>query len=361
MQTLQQKFLPQRILIIRLSSIGDVTRTLPALTSLRRQFPRAHIAWAVEDKSAGLLEGHPHLDEAIVFERNTIRRQMRNPFALHRGIARLGSFATRVAGGDFDLVLDFHGIFKSGAIAGLTHAPVRAGFARGFVKEFSYLFTNTKVRPADAFLPRVERNLALIRPFVSEENLSAKTVLGLTSAHRDKAGAFIREKFGEVRPLVAMHPGTSRLLKQWDPERFAQVCDMLAETFHAKAVLTWGPGERKLVEAIRAHSRAKPEIAFESSGLLELAALLERCDLMITVDCGPMHIGSLVGAPVVALFGPTDVRINAPYWHPHKTVTAPLDCCPCEENCTQAKCMEAISPKEVFEAAGELLKMRQKS
>jgi ADP-heptose:LPS heptosyltransferase len=79
------------------------------------------------------------------------------------------------------------------------------------------------------------------------------------------------------------------------------------------------------------------------------------CDLMITVDCGPMHIASLLRRPVVAIFGPTDTRVNAPYWQPHRVIASGLDCQPCDEICAQAKCMESVTPDEVFRAAAELL------
>jgi lipopolysaccharide heptosyltransferase I len=351
----KQKVLIKRILIVRLSSIGDVARTLPALSSLRRQFPQAHIAWAVEDKSSGLLEGHPHLDEAILLERSRISKYLKNPLTLHRGLLKIVEFASRISGGKFDLVFDFHGLFKSGLITAFSRAPVRVGFTRPNVKEFNYLFTNRKVAPSEASLPRVERNLELVKPFVADGNFLDRPVLGLTSRHCEKAKAFIDGKLGDSHPRIAVHAGASRRLKQWSPHRFAELCDMLSDALNAKVVLTWGPGERKYVEEIHSLARTTPEIAPQTETLLELAAILHLCDLMIAVDSGPMHIGSLVGTPVVALFGPTDSRINAPYWQPNKVVAGRLPCRPCDEACEYAKCMEAITPAEVFQAAAELL------
>lgn len=348
-------FSPKRILIIRLSSIGDVVRTLPALASLRRQFPRAHIAWAVEDKSSGLLEKHPQLDEIVTLERTRIVQSLRNPLRFHEGLSLLAQFAARIIRPRYDLVFDFHGIFKSGFIAALSRSPDRVGFARGFVKEFSYLFTNRKVIPSDARLPRVARNLEMVKPFVSPENLTDRPLLAPAYEYRDKATAFVREKFGDSHPVVAVHPGTSRRLKKWFPQSFARLCDMLAESLGARVMLTWGPGERDEVETIRSLARTCPEIAMQTTGLLELAAFFGMCDLMITVDSGPMHIASAVGTPVAAIFGPTDIRVNAPHWPPHKIVSSGLDCCPCDEDCDFARCMDAVTPEDVLEAARELL------
>lgn len=346
---------PNRILIVRLSSIGDVVRTLPALTSLRRQYPHAHIAWAVEDKAGSVLEGHPLLDEVIVFERKKIVDSLCHPTRLHRFPSLLLGFFRDLRRNRYDLVFDFHGILKSGLIARLSGSSKRVGFERGYEKEFNYLFTNVKVTPSNSRLPRVSRNLELVATVVSPENLTDEPVLGVTENHRAKARAFVTEKFGGSHPLVAVHPGTSREIKKWPVEAFSKLCDLIAESLGAMVILTWGPGEFDEVVQIRALSRTAPEIAMQTNGLLELAALFELCDLMVTVDNGPMHIGSAMRTPVVALFGPTDIKINAPHWQPNRIVTRSLACCPCDENCAFAQCMSDITPEEVYEKARELL------
>ena len=347
--------LPARILIIRLSAIGDVVRTLPALSTLRREYPSAHIAWAVEDKASGILEGHPLLVEIIVFERKKIVAAFKNPLQFHRGLSMVTRFFRRMRGGEFDLVFDFHGILKSGVIAAMSGSTKRIGFDKEFIKEFNHLFTNEKVRPSDPMLPRVERNLELVRPFVLLENITDKPLLGISERHRQKASAFVEEKFGDSHPVVAIHPGTSRKLKMWFPQQFADLCDMLADSIAANVMITWGPGEREEAETVRSLAKSNPEVGMQTDSLLELAALLERCDLIVTVDSGPMHIGSAVGTPVVAIFGPTDIRVNAPYWPPVEVVAADIDCRPCDENCDHARCMEDVNPQMVFDAACRLL------
>jgi heptosyltransferase-1 len=349
---------PSRILIIRLSSIGDVVRTLPALTSLRQEHPNAHIAWAVEDKSSGILEGHPHLNEIIIFERKKIVSSLINPLRFVEGLSTLNRFVKTMRQGNYDLVFDFHGVLKSGIIARLSKCPNRIGYEKAFIKEFNHLFTNKKINPGYVRLPRVKRNLEMVKPFVSAENITDKAVLGLKPEHRNKAREFIAEKFNGSHPLVAIHPGTSRDLKKWLPQSYARLCDMLAESLKARIMLTWGPGEIEDVRKIRSLAKSKPELGMRTESLLDLAALFEMCDLMITVDSGPMHIGSAVGTPLVAMFGPTDIQLNAPYWQPNRVVTGNIDCRPCEENCDFAKCMEAITPEDVLEAARELLAQR---
>lgn len=356
--TIRNKTAPSRILIIRLSSIGDVARTLPALSSLRREYPDAHIAWAVEEKSSGILEGHPYLNEIITFERGKAVGLLKKPLRCVRGLSIVGQFIKKVRTGNYDLVFDFHGVLKSGLIAALSNSPKRIGFEKSFVKEFNHLFTNIKINPADARLPRVTRNLELVKPYVSPENLTDKPSLGLTAEHREKAHSFIAEKFGNARRLIAIHPGTSRDLKKWFPQSFARLCDMLSESSGAHIMLTWGPGEMEDVSKISSLAASHPQLGMKTGSLLELAALFEKCDLVITVDSGPMHIASAVGTPVVALFGPTDIQVNAPYWQSNRVVSGNIACSPCEENCDFARCMEAITPEAVFEVARELLNQK---
>lgn len=350
---------PSSILIIRLSSIGDVVRTLPALTSLRQNYPKAHITWVVEDKSSGILEGHPYLDEVLVFERKRIVRSLKNPLRFPEAVALLIRFLSRLRSVKYDLAFDFHGILKSGLIAYLSHSPKRIGFKEGYVKEFSYFFTNLRIRPSDAGLPRVVRNLELIKQFVLPGNLTQRPALGVTDKHRAKAHKFIHDKLGDCHPLVAVHPGTSRPLKKWPLQSFAALCDLLTQKLGARVILTWGPGEREEVEQIRSLTRTRPLIGMQTDSLLELAALLELCEMMVTVDSGPMHIGSAMGTPVVAIFGPTDERINAPYWKPNRIVRSEVPCHPCDEDCVYAKCMEAVKPEDVLEAASELFKQER--
>jgi len=341
--------------MIRLSAIGDVVRTLPALSSLRRQYPRSYIAWAVEDKSSGILEGHPHLDEIIKFERADFVRSLKNPARFHHAISLLTRFFAQLRRRNYDMVLDFHGFLKSGLVAAFAGSPRKIGFEKEFVKECNHLFTNEKVGLPDPRLPRVTRNLEMIKPFVSGENLTDKPALGLTEKHRDKARGFIHEKFGDSHPLTVVHPGTSRNLKKWPLQSFARLCDMLTESLGGKVMLTWGPGELDDAENISSMAKSSPIVGMRTESLLELAALFEACDLTITVDSGPMHIGSAVGTPLVAIFGPTDLQVNAPYWQPNKVLSGGLECSPCDEKCDSAKCMDAVKPEDVIKAARELL------
>src|SRR5262245_14087948 len=125
--------------MIRLSAVGDVVRTLPALTCLRRAFPSAHIAWAVEEPSREILEDQPDLDETLVFPRRKLSRVVLHPSEAGAAKAALSEFMGSLKDAKFDLAIDFQATMKSAMMARLSGAPRRVGFARGHGREMSHL------------------------------------------------------------------------------------------------------------------------------------------------------------------------------------------------------------------------------
>jgi ADP-heptose:LPS heptosyltransferase len=115
---------PRKILIVRLSAIGDVVRTLPALRALRERFPSAYIAWAVEDASSDLLSGHPDLDRVFIFRRGRWKRDIRRPHTFFKPAAEVARLLREIRSERFDVALDFHGILKSGLVSALSGAPL---------------------------------------------------------------------------------------------------------------------------------------------------------------------------------------------------------------------------------------------
>ena len=146
-----------RILIVRLGAIGDVIRTLPALRALRHNLPDASIAWVVEDRAASLLINHPDLNKVFVLPR---KEWQKNPLSV-KTIKEIIRLTKKLRKENFDLVLDFHGLFKSGLITFLTGVEHRVGYARKFSKEGNYLFTNDRVALPDYKINRVEKNLII--------------------------------------------------------------------------------------------------------------------------------------------------------------------------------------------------------
>lgn len=353
---------PQKILIIRLSAIGDVVRTLPALRALRHRFPSAYIAWIVEDSAQDILEGHPDLDHLFVFKR---KRWSKGIFSLHnfwRSLRETIDFLKEVRGKHFDLVLDFHGIFKSGFLSFISGVPKRVGFSRHYSKEFNYLFNNHHIALETDAISRIDRNLNFIR-FLDIHDDKQEPIIPITNEDRQYIDNFFKEKgISEHAPLIAIHPGTSKntLYKRWNISYYAAVADKLIERLGAKIIWTWGPGELDCAEKVVEKMKNESIIACKTERLRQLAEIFRRCDLFLGSDSGPMHIASFVKTPVAVIYGPTDPVVNAPYEkNPHVVLRKDLACNPCRKrNCQSIECMDMVKPDEVFDAVCKLLKTR---
>lgn len=304
---------PARILVVRLGAVGDLVRTLPAVHRLRATWPEARIAWAVERHAAPLLEGHPVVDEWIVLDRDRVKADARRlrPAALRRVLdfaAELRAFAP-------DVAIDFQGCFKSGLAAALSRAPLRVSFEGRHVREWSHLFANLRVPLAPGDEHRVRRALALVGALGAGVG---PTVVDLALREEERQRVAARfEQAAQGRRAVAIAPFSSdrQAWKRYPAERWTEIARGLAQEDLAVLVLA-GPGEEHEARALASAAGAGVAVV-EGFELRELAALLERCSLLIGGDTGPMHIAWGVGTPVVALYGPTDPALNAPFGEGH--------------------------------------------
>ncbi len=352
----------ERVLIIRLSAIGDVVRTLPAVNALRSRFPTAHIAWVVEEKAQDVLAHQPEIDETIVFQRDRWKRSILNPLTFLRTIREVYRSVHELRGKHYDIVFDFHGILKSGLISYLSGAKERVGFSRGYCKEWNHLFNNRKVRPRSNRISRFERNFALLSS-LGLDGGGRDVNLHVSQEDVDYVDQFFRSRCAVVSgPLVAIHPGTSpkTSYKRWASTKYGELADRLMEELKASVLFTWGPGEKAMVDEVRARMRRDSMVAPETRSLKQLAEIFRRCSLYIGSDTGPMHIASLVKTPVVGIYGPTDPIVNAPYeGTPHIIVRKNLPCSPCRDRgCKDVECMKVISSQDVFDAAKTLLEVK---
>jgi lipopolysaccharide heptosyltransferase I len=346
----------ERILIVRLSAVGDVVKTLPALTSLRRGYPKAHIAWLVEDRAADLLRNHPFLDEVFVFPRSELGRAVTARRGRLRTIAGCFRFLAGVRSRRFDMAIDFQGNFKSGLVMRMTGARLRVGYDRRNTTEGNYVFTNRRVPIADARVNRAEKYLALARALGGAAE--AKPVLPAWPEDAAMAEALLRDPRVSRRPLVVIHPGTSEFgaFKRWAPEQYGRLAQHLTRERGASVVVTWGPREHSLAEKVAAASGDAAVLAPATHNLRELAELLRRADLFVGADTGPMHIAAALDVPVVALFGPKDPVLHGPYGSNTRVVRAGVECSPCaKRSCDDLKCMTRITPAMVLKAVEDLL------
>ena len=312
---------PRRILIVRLSAIGDVVRTLPALEALRRADPEAHIAWLVEDRAAAVVQGHPALDAVYVFERRKVSASLRRPWRWPRLLRYLLTFVTELRRRPYDVVFDFQSLLKSGMLAWVSGAPLRIGFAPAYCRErVNARFTNAHVNPGDERLPRVLRNLAFISHFAPPECQQSYAAWPDRADAEAWADDVIASLDGK-RPIL-LHPGTSREEKWWWPSCWGVVGDTLREETGLPVVVTWGPGERAAANAVAESMWGEVSVGPETPTLHHLVALIRRAACFITVDNGPMHLAAMTDTPVTGIFGPVDVLVNQPVGDHVRCVTA---------------------------------------
>lgn len=301
-----------RILLIRLSAIGDVVRVLPALHTLRNRYPNAQIDWAVERKSLEVISGHPALDQIHVFERSG---DFKSDFRTFRGLC------ATLRAQRYDWVIDFHGIFKTGVITRCSGAAKRIGFARPRAQEFSHLATNQRVRLVSSYMNRIEENLELCKA-VDAKCHSLDVVIDIPEEADDAIDAYFTRRFHGAKKVIAIHAPVDRPEKQWPLEYYAALADMIMRDGRYEALLTYGPGQRPVVDEVVAMTRCKPHVAPETPDLKHYAALVEQCDLYFGGDTGPMHIASAMGTPIIAVFGGTHPSQHAPLRQPSRVLYA---------------------------------------
>jgi heptosyltransferase-1 len=347
----------QKFLILRLSAVGDVIRTLSAVRTLKECFPSSTITWIVEEPSRSFLESQHEVDEVILFPRKRWTQGMKSPSEIRGTVGEIRRFVRELRRRKFDAVLDFHGILKSGILSFLSGSPKRIGYDRKSTKEGNFLFSNVKVKLPKEKISRFERNLALLRGMALEAK-ELKRGLHIPPPDRAYVASFFEASSVSVtRPLIAIHPGTSAkaVFKRWIPDQYARVADQLIQGLHATVLFTWGDGELERVESIRKDMKQPSLLGPKTESLTQLGEVYRHCDLYIGGDTAPMHVASLMGVPAVVIYGPTDPVENEPIGI-HIKVRREVGCNPCHEySCKKLDCIKAISADEVFNAAKEML------
>ncbi len=294
----------KRLLVLRLSALGDVIHTIPAVLSLENS---ADITWVVEAPYAELVEIVAGV-RAIPVRMKTWRRDPRagvDAIAKMRGV---------------EASIDFQGLVKSAVFGFLSGARTRYGFDGDAIREKpALLFTNRKVK-VDTAKHVVDQNLELARG---------------TQLHGQGATGnwqpFAKDVPGCENAIVLL-PGAGKPNKIWPHFR------ELAKRLGSRALVVWGPGERELAETIGA--RIAPP-----TSLRELAGILREAELVVGGDTGPLHLADALGTRVVGLYGPTDPSRNGPYHQPGRII----------DRFRTTKSMESISVEEVMNTLESVL------
>ncbi|MEE9393630.1 MAG: glycosyltransferase family 9 protein [Planctomycetota bacterium] len=346
----------RRVLIVKLSSIGDIVFSLPALEALRRTRPDDFIAWVVEDRAAALLENHPLLDQVITLPRKEWRR-LRREEGLLAAARAIWQFRMKLRSLRFDLAFDLQGNIKSGLVAWASRARRRFGFARQDCREPNWIFTHARLAPQPKGQHRIDRDLALLKQAGIKAEWSAITP-PCTKNDGVTVDDWLEKHLSADEPLVVMIPGTSEWLKtkRWPVERYAELARRLQQKQKTRVVLSGGPGEESLLAQI---ADAAPNATLAPSkpwSLAETAYLFMRADLVLGSETGPIHLAATLKAPTLAMFGPYDPGPLFPYQHPEYAIYAAVACSPCRyRSCPRPVCMTQIGLEEVQTLAESIL------
>ena len=349
-----------RILICRLSAIGDCIHTMPLVHALRNEYPGAYLCWLVQPGGASLVRLLPELDEVLTVTRS----QLQSPW-------QLSVIRRTLQDRQFDLAVDPQGLSKSALPAWLSGAPRRIGFARGQAREVApWLYTD---RVAARSSHVVDKCLELLGPLgISQPQVRFGLRLD------DQAGSQI-ERFlqqAQLDQYAVLNPGAGWDSKLWPASSYAEVACHLWQRHRLASLVVWsGRRERDWAEQIRGMavsqlgserpgagrgSTAGPVILAPDTSLPELAALLARATLFVGSDTGPLHLAAAVGTACVGMYGPTLPAHCGPYGDQHVALQAYYQAGSSRERRgSDNRAMRAITPQQTAAACDQLLERGQ--
>ncbi|MBN2233135.1 MAG: lipopolysaccharide heptosyltransferase I [Deltaproteobacteria bacterium] len=343
-----------RVLIVKVSALGDVVHTLPVLAYLTQTAPGVEIDWLVEEESAPLLEGHPLIAEVL-----RLRTRHWRTLGLYGMMQEFFTFAAALRRRHYDLVLDLQGNAKSGMFTVVARGNNKYGFDRDEVREPLNLLAGGRrvaLLPAERAVAR--RALAVARTALpGGGDVPLTGPLHLVPEARAAVRRRLKVEGWNRKPLAVLHYGTTWATKLWAREHWQTLAARLTREQEIQILLTWGnERERTAAESIAAAAGRRAAL-WPRTSLPELAALLAEADVAVGGDTGPIHVAAALGTPTVSIYRATDGNRNGPPGDRHIRLQAPRSCSPClRKHCDRdTVCARSISPEEVYAAvAGRL-------
>lgn len=341
--------IPQKILVIRLSSLGDILHTLPAFHDLRRSFPHAQIDWVVSRNCAALLSAVQGIRQIHIFDKTALfavqpeDKTRRSLPALIRSLRRER----------YDVSIDFQGLLKTAAIGLMGGSGLRIGFPKSQVRErpSHWFYSRTPAIPG-----KPEHVVSLNRRLAECTGAQAHpfTFEPVCSDNDSDLVASLLENNGLDRPVV-INPGGGWKSKVWNPARYGELARRIRGELGLDLAVTTGPGEEALYEELAARCGEPVPVHLRIS-FLQMIPLLKRARLLIGGDTGPLHLACALQAPVVGIFGPTSAVRNGPWNGESEVVTNGIDCSGCYKRTCPANndCMD-IRVDDVFAAVTRIL------
>lgn len=303
----------ERLLIVRLGSMGDIIHTLPAAIAVRQAFPDATLGWIVEERWAELLcaafeprSGPRSPRRPIADKIHTVdTKQWRSSLLSLQTWERMAAALSELRAPQYQIAIDFQGAVRSAILARWSGAPQTCGFRQPRENVASMLYTH-QVEAVGTHI--VEQNISLAEAVAGHLSGVPQVEFPCDPTAEKKMEDWLRSK--DIRDFILLNPGAGWGAKQWPAQRYGEVAESLAND-GVRSLINFGPGEEELARTAEdASSGAAMSI---KCSLAELIALTRRARLFIGGDTGPMHLAAALNVPVVAIFGPTDPRRNGPF------------------------------------------------
>ncbi len=333
----------QKLLIVRLGSLGDIIHTIPAQQLLAQHFSQAQIHWLTEPPYPNLLDRIPGISRVWLADTKKWRREL---FSVRESIHLIRSLRQH----NFDIALDFQGLIKSALLAKLSGAERVIGFVAHQCREPAsrHFYSETVVGDDGSRPHAVEINLQLARSLGCSQNGASPLIpLDIPSEAFDYVDNQLSKN--KISKPILVNPGAGWVTKLWPLKNYAQLMLRIHQELGHGIVLTYGPGEESVVQEIQTLTAPHPMTAFPTT-FLQLAALCRRARLLIAGDTGPLHLAVSLGTPTVAILGPTSPWRNGPFNAKDPIVKRYLFCSNSyKRTCNEFICMD-IPVQEVFDA-----------
>jgi lipopolysaccharide heptosyltransferase I len=333
-----------RILIVRMSALGDIVHALPVLSALSEAYPQAEIDWLADRPYVGVLDLVDGLSRRIT------------------GRPVLAQAVRSMRGRAYDVAVDLQGLLKSAAMSRLSGARRVIGFETRALRERAAgrFYTETVVVPERAHI--IQKNLSVLPLLGVKETTIRFPFVVPASANADHVTADAALRGPGAFALI--NPGAGWPNKRWAPERFGELAFRIRQRHGMPTYVLWGQGESSLADSVVTHSLGGAIRAPETS-LGDLLALTARAAVMVSGDTGPLHLAAAMGTPIVGLYGPTWPERNGP-WDPDDVVISRAGECEChhKRQCRRAgvgagraapMCMDDITVDEVVQATDRRL------
>ena len=338
---------PKRIIVKEVNWLGDVVMSLPALRSVRRSFPAAHLAILIKRELASLFDGVRWLDEVIPY---SVARGL-------RGISDRLSIAAAVRSRNFDLAVLFPNSFESALWMTMARVPRRAGY---MTDARSAMLTHKASPPPDAMSGhQVHYWLAMVRETIGAIGDPNDFALEPDEVAVQKMHAWLdsRRKREDSRTIAIAPAAAFGPAKEWPAMQFVTLINKLADNHNIECVLVGAPGERSRCDQIAAATHHGAMVAAGETSIGELVALLSIVDGFVGNDSGAMHVSAALGRPTVGIFGSTNPERTGPLGPKTRVLWRHLECAPClQRTCRfgHYNCLGEITPDNVLQALLDL-------